>query len=218
MPAFRMAVALGANGIETDVRQTEDGVLVLFHDETALRFTGRGDQIASLTFEDLAQIRVPSPDGRAFGEIPTLAEFLAFAAEAGVYLALEIKADGIEPALAEAVRAFGVKEKTAVTSFDLRHLENVKALDPGQRVGLLTAAVTDEEIRSLKRIGAEQICPKAGALTPELVARLHAEGFSVRAWGVKNEEDMAFVCRCGADGMTVNFPDKLRDYLIALSG
>lgn len=34
-----------------------------------------------------------------------------------------------------------------------------------------------------------------------------------RAWGVKNEALMERVCRCGADGMTVNFPDKLTAYL-----
>ncbi len=38
-------------------------------------------------------------------------------------------------------------------------------------------------------------------------------GFRVRAWGVKNEDLMRAVCEAGADGMTVNFPDKLTAYL-----
>jgi glycerophosphoryl diester phosphodiesterase len=50
-------------------------------------------------------------------------------------------------------------------------------------------------------------------VTPGLVQRLHAEGFIVRAWGVANEALMLQVVDAGADGMTVNFPDKLLAYI-----
>ena len=43
--------------------------------------------------------------------------------------------------------------------------------------------------------------------------QLHEKGYSVRTWGVTTEETMAHVHRCGVDGMTVNFPDKLTEYL-----
>ena len=79
----------------------------------------------------------------------------------------------------------------------------------GLKVGLLTREVNGVVLASLKEIGAEQICPKADLVTPELVRDLHSEGFSVRAWGVRDEAVMEQVLRCGADGMTVNFPDKL---------
>jgi glycerophosphoryl diester phosphodiesterase len=50
-------------------------------------------------------------------------------------------------------------------------------------------------------------------VTPEIVQRLHAEGFIVRAWGVVHEALMRQVVAAGADGMTVNFPDKLLAYM-----
>jgi glycerophosphoryl diester phosphodiesterase len=46
-----------------------------------------------------------------------------------------------------------------------------------------------------------------------LVNRLHTERFVVRAWGVATEALMRQVVQAGADGMTVNFPDKLIAYL-----
>jgi glycerophosphoryl diester phosphodiesterase len=58
-----------------------------------------------------------------------------------------------------------------------------------------------------------QLCPRAPTVTPEMVRRLHAEGFVVRAWGVASELLMEQVVQAGADGMTVNFPDKLIAYL-----
>jgi glycerophosphoryl diester phosphodiesterase len=35
----------------------------------------------------------------------------------------------------------------------------------------------------------------------------------VRAWGISNEEIMKHVYDIGADGMTVNFPDRLVKYI-----
>ena len=50
-------------------------------------------------------------------------------------------------------------------------------------------------------------------MTAETVARWHAQGFEVRAWGVKDEILMRQVYDAGAEGMTVNFPDKLTSYM-----
>ena len=42
---------------------------------------------------------------------------------------------------------------------------------------------------------------------------LHRLGFNVRAWGISDEATMKQVYDAGADGMTVNFPDKLLQYI-----
>ena len=213
MRAFRLGVALGANGIETDIRRTKDGVLVLFHDESLLRLTGDYRRIADLTREELAAVRIASPDGAEADVVPTLAELLAFVKAFPVALALELKAEGIEEAVETAVKESGVGGRCVVTSFELEYLRRVKELNPARRVGLLTRSVDDGVIAALKALGAEQICPKAELLTPELVRSLHQEGFSVRAWGVKDEALMEHAFRCGVDGMTVNFPDRLKALL-----
>lgn len=209
MSAFRLGIALGANGIETDIRKTKDGVPVLFHDESLLRLTGIDRKIADVTFEELAGLRIPSPDGTAFDTVPTLAEFLRFASEHPVALALEIKTGGLEAEVKHAIDANGLADRCVVTSFHLGCLGGVKALDPAQAVGLLTYEVSGEQLRGMKEIGGEQICPKAAFLTPALARSLHEEGFSVRPWGIRDETAMERAFRCGVDGMTVNFPDKL---------
>lgn len=214
MSAFRLGVELGANGIETDLRKTRDGVPVLVHDANLLRLAGVDREVAELTLDELAGIKIKSPDGALSDRIPTLEEFLDFVKETPVVIALEIKADGLEEAVIGALAAHGLADRCVVTSFELEYIERVKALDPAQRVGLLTDDVNDGTVAALKRIGAFQICPKACLLTPELVRSLHEEGFSVRAWGVKDEETMKNAVRCGVDGMTVNFPDRLRELLL----
>jgi glycerophosphoryl diester phosphodiesterase len=77
----------------------------------------------------------------------------------------------------------------------------------------LVTEVSDAIIAQARAMGLTQLCPRANVVTPELVHRLHAEGFVVRAWGVATEDLMRQAVSAGADGMTVNFPDVLLAYL-----
>lgn len=213
MRSFRLGVRLGANGIETDIRRTKDGVLVLFHDRDLFRLTGVRGTVSALSFAELSALRVRTP-GTGEGEpVPTLTEFLRFIEPLSVFLALELKDGALEAETVKAVRAFGIADRTVITSFEAAHLQNVKRSAPQMKVGLLTRTVTKEILFTLKALGAEQICPKADILTPALVRSLHGEGFNVRAWGVGDEATMKRAFHCGVDGMTVNFPDRLRALL-----
>src|SRR5690625_1023085 len=53
LPAFLRAVEVGSDGIETDVRVTKDGDLVLIHDETVDRTTNATGPVHSFTTEEL---------------------------------------------------------------------------------------------------------------------------------------------------------------------
>ena len=216
MSAFRLAVRLGANGVETDVRYTKDGVPVLFHDASLLRLTGIDQALRDLTFGELPGLRGRSPDGSASDAVPTLTEFLDFAARERFVIALELKDDGLEEDVLRALDAHGAAGRCIVTSFCPERLGRVRPLDSSIGIGLLTDTADDDAVAALRRVGGQQICPKADVLSPELVRELHGEGFDVRAWGVRDEAMMRFAVRCGVDGMTVNFPDKLRAYLRSL--
>lgn len=48
MSSFYLGLEQGANGIETDVRRTKDGVLVLFHDQTLKRVIGETGRVADV--------------------------------------------------------------------------------------------------------------------------------------------------------------------------
>lgn len=47
------AAALGASAVECDIRETKDGVFVIFHDENLLRLTGEQDMVEDLTFAQM---------------------------------------------------------------------------------------------------------------------------------------------------------------------
>ena len=57
------------------------------------------------------------------------------------------------------------------------------------------------------------MAPEAGCLTKEGIKLLRNSGFGVRAWGVFNRDLMKKMCELKVDGMTVNFPDRLFQYI-----
>lgn len=211
MLSFYLGVHMQANGIETDVQMTKDGVLVLFHDDTLLRVTGQPGSISDYTFAQLRQFFVKTTGCE--DKIVSLEDFLQHFSFRPLRFAIELKQPHIEKQVIDLLNRYEMREKVVITSFDFENLVRARAYDPGYEIGYLTRDTSDAVVSKLQNLGAEEICPEAKLLTPELVQALHAKGLRVRAWGVKDEALMIHAHKCGCDGMTVNFPDKLQQYL-----
>src|SRR5215475_6031253 len=56
MPAYRAAVEAGADFIETDVRTTSDGKLVIMHDATVDRCTDGHGEVSAMTLEQIRKL------------------------------------------------------------------------------------------------------------------------------------------------------------------
>lgn len=80
MAAFKAAAQLRVDQIETDVRLTKDGELVLIHDATVDRTTNGSGRVIDLTLAELKALDAGIKKGESFkGEqIPTFKEFLEY--------------------------------------------------------------------------------------------------------------------------------------------
>lgn len=208
--SFYNGIYMGANGIETDVQMTKDGVLVLFHDDTIARMTGKEGLLKEYTFSELQEFNVTAHGYN--DKIVALEDFLKHFAHFPLTFAIELKSD-VAKETAEMLRKYNMHQKTVVTSFNYNYIKEFRETAPEFRIGWLVHNLDPETVEKLKAINGEEICPKAELLTKEIVHSLHGQGFNVRAWGVFNEEIMKNAVESGADGMTVNFPDKLTRYL-----
>jgi glycerophosphoryl diester phosphodiesterase len=220
--AFDRAVAMGIAHAELDVQFTKDGHIVVIHDDAVDRTTNGKGKVAEHTLAELKALDAGSwafqyPNER----IPTLGEVLE-RYKGLLHLHVEIKAnaEGLSRRTADLVRGYGMTDSVTITSFHVERLEEVRAYAPELPTGWLVPLGPgrpwdDAIIAESKKLGLTQVCPRADLVTPELVNRLHREGFAVRAWGVSNEELMRRVVDAGADGMTINFPDRLVEYLKA---
>lgn len=216
LSSFYLGLIQGANGIETDVQRTKDGVLVLFHDDTLDRVTNGTGCVEHYTLAQLKQLRVTGDITTGFYDgIVTFREFLEKFSCYNINFAIELKRVGLEADVLALMKEFDIMHKSTVTSFNFDCIKAVKALDSSVRVGWLIHNVDDEAIERLLEIGGEEMAPQAELLTQEDVAKLRTRNLGVRAWGVVNRALMKKMCSLGVDGMTVNFPDRLFQYVSA---
>ena len=82
MAAYKAAAELGVDQIETDIRITADGELVLIHDATVDRTTNGTGLVREKTLAELRALDAGSWKGEEFAglQIPTLKEFMDFIA------------------------------------------------------------------------------------------------------------------------------------------
>ena len=78
MSSFYLGLHMGANGIETDIRKTKDGTLILFHDRNLERVMGREGAPEELTYDELRKIPVLHPTNGKRDVVVRLEDFLRY--------------------------------------------------------------------------------------------------------------------------------------------
>lgn len=214
--SFYLGWQMGADGIETDVQSTKDGVLVLFHDSNLKRLADDERNLSDMTYAELCRVDIGSHKGANFaGErVPTLEEFIHHFSGKGLHLALELKQAGIEKQVLDMILPRWQPDHLIITSFIWETLPVVHTLAPHIRTGYLTRRQDMALIEEMRQSGVRQYCPDGRIVTQEAINAFRDAGFSIRAWGISDETVMHRVLGLGIDGgMTVNFPDLLQKAL-----
>jgi glycerophosphoryl diester phosphodiesterase len=222
--AFERAVALRSDGIETDVRASKDGALVLFHDERIDRVTDGEGRVADLTLAELRALDAGSNFNPRFaGERIATLDQLLDPYGGRLPICLEIKQPGVEKAVVDEVRKrellqaipkVELQSRVQIalppvhfTSFSLESCLALKKEAPDALIGFLTPAFDDLTIKKVADAGLGQICPRADVCTREQVLRANDRGLTVRSWGVSDRELLRRALDAGAEGATCNWPD-----------
>jgi glycerophosphoryl diester phosphodiesterase len=209
--AFVAAAALGADGVELDVRRTADGGLVVHHDADA-----RG--VGVLAERGETEIRAARP------EVPTLEE--ALDACAGMLVNVEVKNlpgdvdyDPTNRAAATVVELLTARDRrddVVVSSFNLESADRVRELDGSIPTGFLTLVGMDPidavEVAHAHGHGAlhPDVRSLGGDAAGATVARAHEHGMAVNVWTVNGEDEMRRLAAAGVAAIITDVPDVAR--------
>lgn len=225
LAAFDHGLALGADGLELDVRLSRDGVVVVHHDPGLERTTNMQGLISERTAAELAQADAGwhyrrGDDhpfrGCGFG-VPTLDQVLA--RHRGVRVIIEQKSGSL--ALAKAVvavvRAADAVTRVCIGSFDVQVLRHIRALEPA----IATSAARIEVVWTLIKVWCR--CPTSGVpyagyqvpersgrarvVSPAFVRAAHRAGLGVQVWTVDRPDDARRLLACGVDALITDRPD-----------
>lgn len=220
LAAFRLALELGTDAIELDLRPTRDAQVVVLHDETVDRTTSGRGRLADLTLAEVERLDAGSWFGSRFrGErIPRLADVLELAGRYPIRLLLELKTHGspgdawIARAVEE-VRRAGLLGRVTFLSFDASALEQVKRQEKAATTGWLVTRVPLRVERKLGALGATVLAARWTSVNAGLVRRAHAAGYSLVVWTVDAPAAMRRLIALGVDALATNFPDRLNAVL-----
>ncbi len=225
MAAFREALAVGADGIEFDVRLTRDGVPVVIHDSTLRRTGGLPHRVAHLTSEEIGKVDVGSWFSTSFANeiVPSLAELFTLFQSNNSTLYLEMKCDSasehqaLGEACVKAIDEHSFKERVVVECFQLPALRILKEIDPEiKTVALFEPALTNPSVLSDQRIinqtrdvGAAALALHHRLARESLVKKAKDAGLHVAVWTV---DDPAWIERArssGVDALITNDPQRM---------
>ncbi len=205
LSAFRLAHAMGADGIELDVHLTADGVPVVHHDPLV-----DGRPIWRLTHAAVAGH--PLPNGET---IPTLAEALD-AIDPGLRVYVEVKAlqRRDDAHLLAALAAGPAAERYHVHSFDHRIVKRLRAQRPDLPTGILTTSYPMRPLVPLEDAGAITLWQQESLIDSELIDTVHGANAHLYAWTVDDPVRMQVLVSLGVDAICTNRPDVARERLV----
>ena len=204
LPAFQLALELGADAIELDVHATADGVVVVHHDPEVVAGERR-IPIAGTVWAPLRE--VPLPGGE---RMPTLMDVLALVGDrATIYV--EIKGAGIEASVASILK--NSRSRCAVHSFDHRAAQRHHELAPEIPVGVLSASYPIDPIAPVRAAGAQALWQEWHLIDADLVARAHEAGVRVIAWTVNDAAEARRLVKLGVDALCGDDVAMLREFI-----
>lgn len=221
MAAFSKALELGATGIETDVHMTKDGIVVILHDESLARTTGRHQLVKDTDYDELKTLDAGSWFDSAFQaeRVPSLEQLLELIKQTDTILNIEIKNGivlypGIEHKVIEAVRAFQMSDRVIISSFNHYSLVQCKRLAPEIRTGVLYMEGLYRPWDYAATLQADALHPYKYAVKPEWIAEAAAHGIVYHPFTVNEPLDMGRLIEAGAAGIITDYPDRLAEVLI----
>jgi glycerophosphoryl diester phosphodiesterase len=207
--AIEVAIEAGAPVIEFDVRETVDGKLVLFHDDSLERIAGRKGSVETSRWEDIVSLDVGKWFGKGefAGEKPFLFEdAIALCGDREVTALVEHKS-GKPENYAGVIREFGSGEKIIVQSFDWEFLGAFRREMPEVPIGALgSKELSSDRVKKLERLRSDWVGWKHSDLTESNFERLRALGFRIALYTVNEPAEAKLWIDRGADGIITDRP------------
>lgn len=224
--AFQRAAKIGADGIETDIRLTRDGVVVIYHDDYFGRVEGLAERqrtrlISDLTYAEIAAgPLVPVGDDDGTRHVPTLDDL--FANVRGVLLNIELKRcarfDELVNQTVARLKRFNEVDRVILEVPDLETAQKVRAA-LGPRLKLHINPGYDDSVpysQSLERVlkfKPHSISVSYKKLSREIVELAHKAGVEVWVWTVNMPDIAQAMSLLGADAIKTDRPSMLLELL-----
>ena len=215
MEAFELAIKQGADGIELDVHTSEDGQLIVIHDETVDRVTDGTGLAGEKTLKELKELKVStSAEPEGIYRIPTLQEVLDLMRTTDMLVNIELKNSicfypGMEEKVLKAVKEMKMEEQLIYSSFNHYSLLKMKQLDSQVQTGILFSDGWVNPAMYAKNLGINAVHPAVYHLKyPQFREEVKRAGLKMHVWTADKPEHIQLVKEAGAEAVITDYPDR----------
>ena len=202
--SIKKAIALGADGIEIDVYNVENR-LVVIHDRTLERTTNGTGNLKERSFAYLRSL-----DAGKGEQIPTLEE-VCQTVDRQVLINIELKGDNTAELTAKLIQKYlqlGWSEQDfVVSSFDHYQLHRVKLIEPKIKIGALIYGLPWQYLANAQKIKAKIIIPNLDYVSSGLIITAHQQKLLVWVYTVNLPGDIDRMRELEVDGIFTNYPE-----------
>lgn len=217
LEAFRLAIEMGADGIELDVQLTADGELVVIHDETLQRVSDAHGYVKDYTLAQLKALNV-NKNFPKYGNvaIPTLQEVLDLLSQTKLMLNIELKTGnifyhGIEEKVIALIDSYGMQDRVWYSSFNHYSVKKVKDISPQAQAGILCGNCIYEPAKYARYMGVEAVHPNILHLKyPGYAQECRKSGIKLHTWTANAYVDLELCVSENVDALITNYPDKAK--------
>ena len=224
--SFHRAMRVGADGIETDLRLTRDGVIVLYHDDRFGRVEGlvrahRTRKVSDLNYSELsAQTLIPVGEDTGGQRVPTLDNLLADMRTGLLNIEMKRgeKFDDLLKKTILALKNYRGLDRVVLEPPDLKTAEKLRD-ELGPRIKLHVNPGYDGSVpfeTSLERVlkfKPHSISVSYKKLSWEIVDLAHKAGVEVWVWTVDSPEIAQAMWLLGVDAIKTDRPKMVVDLL-----
>ncbi|NHI91193.1 MAG: hypothetical protein EAX96_01735 [Candidatus Lokiarchaeota archaeon] len=208
MSAFKRAVKLKADMIETDVQRTKDNILVLSHNNNLYHATKNRKFISRLNYNELEKFKLRNGDS-----ILTVEELLN-EFNGKIQFNLEIKAQNIEEILLKMIKRYDLLNEVIFSNFSFQSLMKIRRIEFKARIAFLTIfpyriLQLGYPFRKLVSLGVEAINPKYNILTNGFIENAQKFNLKIYPFTVNNKEKILDLRKKGINGIFTDYPDIL---------
>ncbi|NIK67159.1 MULTISPECIES: glycerophosphodiester phosphodiesterase family protein [unclassified Paenibacillus] len=219
LASFMLAAEQGSHMVELDIHLSEDGKLIVCHDDTLDRTTDSSGAIRLLHSATIREADAGSWFSPAFAgeKVPFLEEVYDLLPQ-HIEINVEVKDSAgslLDQVLLDYLRGESRLERTVVSSFDHKLLLRLKQAEPELRIGLLYAAdlIHHASYAALLETEVWSLHPHHGLIGAQDAEDALAAGLQVYPYTANHPAEWDRLVAAGVTGIITDFPGLLKEHL-----
>lgn len=212
LASFRKCLEHGVRRCELDLHLSLDGELMVIHDPTLKRTTGRRGRVSEHDAATLASYdaRHGGPAWNQPCTIPRLAELFEQCPfehwQLEVKSASRVRAARTVVAIRELAARHGLADRVTVTSSSRQVLRALREQAPDLARGLVAEYAWLDPLKVARHYGCELLALNWTLCTPERLRKAQQQGLHVSVWTVNDPALMRRLADFSADSIITDFP------------